>query len=226
MKTFAYAAAAALALATAPAMAQDWNATQVPTESGWRVGNPDADLQLVEFISPTCGHCLNFFFQSEGAMQVAYVPTGRVAVEVRPWLRNETDEAMYLLARCGGDDKFFGNFRAILSRARDWWPLYTGASASQRQRWTSGSFNNRMRAVASDLNLYPIMEARGYSRAQADTCLADEAAVTALKASRDADIEQYNLPGTPSFLVNGEFLDGVHSWETLRTVLDAPAQSD
>ena len=35
-----------------------------------------------------------------------------------------------------------------------------------------------------------------------------------------ADAERYGITGTPSFVMNGALLDGVHNWAALRPVLD------
>ena len=64
------------------------------------------------------------------------------------------------------------------------------------------------------------MENRGYSRAELDRCLTDEAKANALAEASQADVEKYGLEGTPSFVMNGTLLDGVHNWAALRPVLD------
>ena len=37
-----------------------WHAEVERTERGFRIGNPDAEASLIEFISYTCGHCATF----------------------------------------------------------------------------------------------------------------------------------------------------------------------
>jgi protein-disulfide isomerase len=62
------------------------------------------------------------------------------------------------------------------------------------------------------------METRGYSRAQVDTCLGNEAKIKALAAQSKADADKFNINSTPSFVVNGKTLD-VHTWAELQKVL-------
>ena len=54
--------AAAPAAAQAPAVANvDWSQRVATTpEGGFRMGNPDAPVKLVEFLSLTCSHCATF----------------------------------------------------------------------------------------------------------------------------------------------------------------------
>ncbi|ANU07545.1 DsbA family protein [Paraurantiacibacter namhicola] len=220
MKTFAYAAAAALAFTAAPAMAQDWYAAQVETETGHRVGNPEAEVQLVEFISYTCPHCAHYAHDADAVMQLQYIPTGKVAVEVRPFIRNPVDLAASLLAGCGDADKFFGNHRAILSRQEVWLQKAMDASPAQTARWGSGSLGSRMRAISSDLGFYDIMESRGYSISEADACLSDETAAQSIIGTTQDAADRLGVPGTPSFALNGSLLQGVHTWPAVKASLD------
>lgn len=220
MKTFAYAAAAALALATAPAVAQDWNATQVETEAGHLLGNPEAEVKLIEFISYTCGHCANYTHDADAVLQLQYIPTGRVNVEVRPFIRNRVDMAVALLAQCGPDNRFFVNHRTLLARQESWLEKATQTTPAQRARWESGSFGSQMRAIASDLGLYAIMEQRGYTISEMDACLTDMEQASAIMDSSRADRERWDIPGTPSFALNGQMLDGIHTWPQVQAALD------
>lgn len=224
MKTLAYAAAAALAAIASPAAAQDWNAAQAETATGHRMGNPEAELQLVEFISYTCPHCAHYTRTADAMLQLQYIPTGRVAVEVRPFIRNPVDMAATLLATCGEPDKFFDNHRALLARQDAWLAVAAEASPAQTARWRGDDFGASMRAVADDLGFYEIMEQRGYSITEADACLSDREQAVAIYSQFRADQERWEIPGTPSFVLNGELLEGVHSWQSVQATLDAGLQ--
>jgi protein-disulfide isomerase len=60
---------------------------------------------------------------------------------------------------------------------------------------------------------------RGVPRAKADACLADEAAVNQLVQMNSDAGSNYNIPGTPSFLINGTLVDPVATWDALEPKL-------
>src|SRR5215212_5074116 len=59
----------------------DWTATVEQTADGFRMGNPNAPVKLVEYASPTCSHCAEFSEEGTGPLKNVYVKTGRVSWE-------------------------------------------------------------------------------------------------------------------------------------------------
>ena len=219
-------AATAALVAAAPVAAQDWNATFAQTEAqGHRVGNPEAPLQLIEYSSYTCPHCAHFERDSEAQLRYFYVHEGHAAVEVRHLIRNPIDVAAALMAECGPDDGFFANHRTFLSRQDDWLAKAQELAPAQQARWSSGTIPARMRAIATDLDFYEIMEPRGLSRSQLDACLGDQARALEIVERSQANAEAMGIQGTPSFVLNGSLLDGVHNWLALSQVLSAARQT-
>jgi len=60
---------------------------------------------------------------------------------------------------------------------------------------------------------------RGVPRAKADACLADEAAVNQLVQMNSDAQSTYDIPGTPSFLINGKLVEQTASWDALEPKL-------
>src|SRR3546814_9181159 len=78
------AAALPLGIAAVPAAqaeaAKDWTKTVARTpEGGFRVGNPDAPVKLVEYGSLTCDHCAHFAEEATPKLLGQYVRSGRVS---------------------------------------------------------------------------------------------------------------------------------------------------
>ena len=202
-----------------PAGAQDWARTVAFEDGGHVIGNPEAETRIVEFMSYTCSHCAKFAREGEPAIRLAVVPTGNYAFEIRHLLRDPVDLSAALLAHCGDPAKFLMNHTAILARFEDWMERAQNATDAQKARWSFGSNAARRRAIASDLGFTEIMESRGYSRVEIDRCLSDETKASAMVEQSQADMESYGVRGTPSFAIDGELLDGVHSWQALEPVL-------
>ena len=215
---------AGVLLAAAPLAAlaaQDWNLTRVQTEQGHRVGNPEADVKLIAFSSYSCPHCAHFEEDSDAALRMAYIHTGKLAFEMRHVIRNPLDLAAALVTECGPENKFWANHRAILRDQERWLKIAVDATPAQSQRWMAGSLPARMRNIAADLDFYELMAPRGYTIAQLDRCLSDEAAARAIMARGEVDRARFDIPGTPSFALNGAMLEGVHNWADLQPAIEA-----
>lgn len=237
-RTAALAVAATLALAAGgPALAKpapkaaakpavpaggNWTAMVSVTPNGAHAfGNPDAKIRLDEFVSYTCPHCGHFARDGDGALQLAYVGSGKVQVTVHNFVRDAVDLTAALLANCGPAAKFKQNHMMFMLRQPEWLEKAQGATEAQQKRWYSGALPARMRAVASDLGFYDMMESRGYARVETDRCLADKAMASKLVDGTKAAIDKYNIPGTPSFVLDGNLLAGTYTWEVLQPQLDA-----
>lgn len=191
------------------------------TDGGHRIGNPEAKLSVIEFVSYTCPACANYTRNHEGALEFAYVSTGKVTLEIRHIIRDPIDMTAAMLTNCGPADKFPQNHKAVMLGQDKWLPLAQSASAAQRARWVSGTDASRRRAIASDLGFYTIMERRGYRRTDIDRCLADEVKATSLAEASKANGEKYFVASTPSFAINGVTLAGTHSWSLLEPQIKA-----
>jgi len=215
----------AAALMAGPAALQaatgNWTSTVAATGTGHLLGNPEAPIKLVTFVSYSCPHCADFEEQADAAIRADYVRGGKVSLEVRHVIRNPLDLAAALSTECDGEDGFFARHRAMMLAHKDWMEVASASTQEQQQRWSSGNLAQRMQAIAGDLGFPALMQKHGVSAAALDRCLADEAMAKHLAATSQAQGQRFALPGTPSFLINGKLLEGVHSWPTLQTLLDA-----
>ena len=75
-------------------------------------------------------------------------------------------------------------------------------------------------ATIADLGgLKQYVSMRGVPRAKADQCLANQADIDQLVQMNADAAGTYNIPGTPSFLINGALADQTATWETLEPKL-------
>ena len=213
-------AAAALSLGATPPRG-GWNSVVMLGADGSHVaGNPSAKIKLTEYISYTCPHCAQFTVEADGPLELAYVTSGRVSVEIRHMLRDPIDLTAAMLTNCGPKEKFFQNHAAFMHRQAQWIVPLGTASQAQRQRWVSGTLVQRNRAIASDFHFYAIMAGRGYDRSATDRCLGDAAMAQRIgKQAKDA--YALGVRYTPSFTINGKLLDDTFEWSELRPQLDA-----
>lgn len=178
----------------------------VTSDGGHRYGNPDAPVQLNEFVSYTCSHCAHFHKESDPVLRLTVVPKGQVAVTVTNFLRNPIDLTVAMLTNCGDPKRFFVRHNAFFATQDVWLAKIEKLNRDQQARWYQGELPDRMRAISSDLGFYAKMESWGIGRAQTDVCLANKPALDKLRAQQ-AEVEKLGFQGTPSFTLNGEVLN-------------------
>jgi len=202
--------------------AVDWKTvvTRTPNDS-YILGNPAAPLKLAAYISYTCPHCAEFEGQAMVPLSIGMIGPNKGNYEVRPFLRNQVDVVAALLAECGPPSKFFGNTQLLLATQTQWMAPIGSLTDAQKARWESRDFGTQMRAIASDLGLYAIMDRRGYGRADLDRCLTNKALADRLAVETKNAVEKDFVQGTPTFLIDGTPLAGTYTWDALKPQLDA-----
>lgn len=207
--------------AVAPPAGTSWSQTVSETPDGYYLmGNPDAKVKLVEFGSYTCSHCKDFTAEASEEIN-KLVDTGKMSFEFRPYVRDPIDISTALLARCGGKDiyyplseQFFANQTAMFDKVQ-------AMGDARYQAVMSAPPAQRFGQLASDLGLVEFAQQRGISADQAKQCLADTAAAEKLAKGVETANSQYQITGTPSFLINGVLVDNAANWASLQPKLKA-----
>ena len=203
----------------AAAEGASWVETAAVTpEGGYRIGNPDAPLKLVEYASHTCAHCAAF--SQEGAPKLdEYVAKGTVSYELRNQIHDPLDLTIALLARCGTPASFhplanqaWQNFESIMTNVQA-----NGAALEQAQAAPPAQ---RFQAIAQAAGLLDFFAARGISRDQALQCLADTGKAQQIADASQSQSDELQITGTPTFILNGTKIEGTN-WATVETALKA-----
>jgi protein-disulfide isomerase len=211
--------AALLCVAAAP-KSVGWSSTVSLTPEGYNLlGNPKAAVRLTEYVSYTCAGCARFQMQADGVLLLAYLPSGRVAIEVHPVIESPIDLTAAMLANCGPREKFFMNHNALLRSQVNWIKPLAHASSVQRSRWSGSILGARNRAIAADFGLYTVMATRGYDRQSVERCLNDQA-MAARITTQSVTAKAKGVTKTPSFSLGGDLLKDTHDWASLRPQLD------
>ena len=194
----------------------DWSTIVSKTpEGGFLMGNPGAKVKLVEFGSMTCPHCAEFEEQGTKALIDNYVKKGLVSFEFRNYVRDPFDVAASLIARCGGEASFFGLTRGLYAEQRGWIGKIQAADNATMQSLQTMPPAQQFSTIADLGGLKQFAAMRGVPRAKTDACLANETEVNQLVQMNSDAQSTYNIPGTPSFLINGTLVESTASWEAL-----------
>ena len=196
---------------TAPVQAPngDWSQLVAQTpEGGMLMGNPNAKVKLVEFASMTCGHCAAFTAEDKPKLVEQYVKTGNVSFEFRNFVANGLDITASLIARCAGaSPQFFALTDGIFADQKAIFDRFGAVPQAQLQALATLPPAQQFQKTAEYSGLQEWAAQRGLPSAKTSQCLANQAEIDRLVQMNSDASSQYEIPGTPSFLVNGKLVD-------------------
>jgi protein-disulfide isomerase len=204
-----------IAKVAAPA-GKAWTDVVTKTEvGGYKMGNPDAKLQLVEYGAITCPGCAQFSVQSTEELN-EIVNTGVVAMEFRPYLvHGVQDIPGFLLAACSGPEAFFPLTEQLYAEQQSWLSKISTVTEADQQAMQKMTPEQISTLLGTKMGLIDFVKSRGISEDQAKSCLSDKAAIDALIASTERGTKEDGVTGTPFFLLNGAKLDA-SSWNQVK----------
>lgn len=206
----------------APPQGQAWSDVVARTpEGGYRMGNPNAAIKLIEYGSLTCPHCAEFAHESGDELRTTFVDSGRVSFEFRNFVRDPIDLTAALLTHCGAPETFFALTHEVFANQQSLFEKVQapgGEGAYTKAVALPG--NQRFFALAQLTGLTDLFAARGLPRNQAETCLANAATADALAKATDLQGKEFGIEGTPTFLINGQKAETT-GWKELKARLQA-----
>jgi protein-disulfide isomerase len=195
----------------------DWSQMVAQTpQGGFMMGNPQAKVKLVEYGSMTCGVCAQFAEEGEPQLIEKYVKSGQVSFEFRNFVRDPADMAAALIARCNGPSAFFPLSDQLFASQQEWLGRVQQMSPAQQAQLQTATPAKAVGIYAEAAGLVDFARVRGIPAARAQACVADPAQVQRL-----VEIGQQagQIPGTPTFLINGNIVPESASWKTLEPAI-------
>ncbi|MCW1382607.1 DsbA family protein [Novosphingobium sp. KCTC 2891] len=210
--------AAPAAKVAAPA-GKAWSDVLATTpEGGYLMGNPNAPIKLIEYGALSCSHCAAFSKEGFPKLRDDYVNSGRVSYELRLFMLNALDIPAALLATCGTPE-------AVIPLSEQFWAFQPDMFANLQKAGDAALKaageappTQRFGKVAELGGMTAFFNARGIAADQGAKCLADTAKATTFANQTDKASQDYNITGTPTFIINGSN-SGVASWDALEPLL-------
>jgi protein-disulfide isomerase len=163
------------------------------------MGAEDAPLTMYEYASYTCPHCATFHKNVLPSLRKNYIDTGKVKFVYREVFFDGPGLWAAMIARCGGEMRYFGISKLIYERQREWTKGDGGAEIAQ--------------------NLYKLGRIAGLENADMEACLANNDMAQAMVAKFQKDTEADGVNSTPSLFLNGENLGNL-SYTDLSVKID------
>ncbi len=170
--------------ANGAAPAPEKAAAPASSEPGHVLGSETAPVTLVEYASPTCPACKYFHDTIKPVIEEKYIATGKVRFVFREYPIHQADVPAYVLARCAGEGKFFDVLDDLFANQQ-----------GIVQAVQVGALSGALKAVG---------QRHGIETDEAfDACMSDKAYREQLAAVYQT-AEQFNVGGTPTFVLDGQ----------------------
>ncbi len=197
-----------------------WTDVVAKTElGGYRMGNPDAPIKLVEYGALSCSHCADFSNKASAELRDKFVGSGRVSYELRLFMLNAIDVTGSLLITCGA-------LEAVPTLAEQFWAWQPemfqklqAAGDAQMQAISKQPPATQFASMAKVTGMDEFITARGVAADQAAQCLADTKKATAFADATQKQGAKFEVTGTPTFLINGTKFEG-NTWEQVKAQLE------
>ncbi len=199
----------------APPEGKSWSQVVSVDGDGVVMGNPEAPIKLEEFGAFTCGHCAQFAKDSHEELKRDFVDTGRVSYKLTPFMLHPVDAIAGAIVKCTGTDRFFPLADATFLEHE---AFIAGASKPQPGIEAAMQLppEQRFTALAKGWGIDQFYQQRGVPAATIQQCLAKVENVEAIEKGTNAGVEKYQITGTPTFVINGQVVEGINTWGPLR----------
>jgi protein-disulfide isomerase len=199
----------------------DWTEMVSETpEGGFRMGNPNAPVKLVEYGSLGCHVCADFSKEGSAPLREKYVKSGQVSWEFRPYILFASDPGISMLLRCQGPGPFFQLTDQLYADQGAWMARMQAAAPAMQGQLEAMTPQQRVAALVRLAELDQFFRVRGVPQARIDACLADGAALQHLLAITERGNAE-GVQGTPTFFINGRKVEDAANWATLEPALRA-----
>jgi protein-disulfide isomerase len=182
-----------------PAAAQDGEEVDTSRVLEMSLGNPDAEVTVVEYASFTCPHCRTFHEGAFKDLKENYIDTGRIHFIYREVYFDRFGLWAGMLARCAGPERYFGMVDMIYAGQQDW-------------------IGNGDPATIAD-NLRKMGRTAGLTDEEVNACLQDADMARAMVAVYQQNAEADAVESTPSFIIDGEKYSNM-SYDEFSRILD------
>ncbi|GAA4034140.1 hypothetical protein GCM10022281_12790 [Sphingomonas rosea] len=198
----------------------DWTKLVSQTsEGGMLMGNPQAKVKIVEFGSMSCSHCAEFSKEGEPKLVENYVKTGNVSFEFRNFVRDPLDITASLITRCAGaTPQFFDLTQGIYADQKSFFDRLQAVPQQELAGLQGMTPVQQFTKMAGYTGLQEWAAQRGLPSGKTGQCLTNQAEIDRLVQMVSDASSQYQIEGTPTFLLNGEVVNitaGTPTWDQL-----------
>ena len=169
------------------------------TEDDFVVGDKNAPVTIIEYASLSCSHCADFHNNTLNDLIKEYVDTGKARIVFRDFPFNYPALLGSMVLRCIPEDVRYDYMNALF-QLQPKWVVRENAKSTQE--------------------LYKIMQSGGMTKEEFETCTNNSELENIILQALIAAQNEFNIQSTPSFLINGNLVEGNKSIKEFRQIID------
>ena len=169
------------------------------TEDDFVVGDKNAPVTIIEYASLSCSHCADFHNNTLNDLIKEYVDTGKARIVFRDFPFNYPALLGSMVLRCIPEDVRYDYMNALF-QLQPKWVVRENAKSTQE--------------------LYKIMQSGGMTKEEFETCTNNVELENTILQALIAAQNEFNIQSTPSFLINGNLVEGNKSIKEFRQIID------
>ncbi len=202
-----------------PPAGKSWvEVVEITPDGGYRVGNPNAPVKLLEYGSLSCPHCAKLAQDGFKKLFGEYITSGRLSFEFRSFAIHPQDVPLTVMVQCGPKESFVNLVEQVYANFDELGQATQRGAQAAEQALTLPE-NQRFVAMGQALGLTDFFAKRGISVDQGKACLADFNKATQVAKNAEA----YGAKGinsTPTLFINDVQTDKTE-WNALDAALKA-----
>ena len=181
-----------------PLMADAISAQEI-TENDFIIGDENAPITIIEYASMSCSHCADFHTITLPDLKTEFIDTGKVRMVFRDYPFNYPALLGSMMMRCIPGDVRYDYMNALYQLQPNW--------------------VNRDPKITKK-ELYKIMQSGGMTKDEFDTCYSDLDNENLILEGVMAAQKDFNIKSTPSFVINGNLVEGNKNIKEFRQIID------
>ena len=169
------------------------------SEDEFVIGNKDAPITIIEYASMSCSHCASFHNNTLPDIKKEYIDTGKVRMVFRDYPFNYPALLGSMMMRCIPEDVRYDYMNALYQLQTTW--VDRDPKVSKKE-------------------LYKIMQSGGMTKDEFDSCYSNLDNENLILEGVMAAQKEFNIKSTPSFVVNGNIVEGNKNIKEFRQIID------
>ena len=171
------------------------------------LGEENAKVQIIEYMSMTCPHCAHFHNTTFDTIKTKYIDTGKVRFILREFPFDPVATAAFMLARCSPQDP------KAMSTPAQYFPMVSMLFKQQRA-WASPQDGNVRAALLQTVKL------AGYSQESFEACLTNQKLLDEVNDVVKRATSDFGVNSTPTFLIGGKKYSGDMTVDAMSNLID------
>ena len=169
------------------------------SEDEFVIGNKDAPITIIEYASMSCSHCASFHNNTLPDIKKEYIDTGKVRMVFRDYPFNYPALLGSMMMRCITNDLRYDYMNALYKLQNTW--VNKDPKISKKE-------------------LYKIMQSGGMTKDEFNECYSNLDNENLILEGVMAAQKDFNIKSTPSFIVNGNLVEGNKNIKEFRQIID------